>query len=78
METTTATKIEDSSNIEGNADNNGEDSNDHNVNNNKAMASRPPRRDHDDKKTTYNNQLKNGGLSVVEEVEAEAEERGER
>jgi hypothetical protein len=34
-------------------------------NGNEATTTRPPRRDHDDEKTTYNNQL-NGGPSAVE------------
>ena len=36
---------------------------------------RPLQQDHDNEKTTYNNQL-NGGLLAVEEVEVEAEVRG--
>jgi hypothetical protein len=76
METTTATKIEDNSDIKGNADDDGDNGNDHNGNNNKAMATIPPGQDHDEEKTAYNNQL-NGGQLTVEEVEAEAEERGD-
>ena len=43
METTTATKIDDNSDSEGNADNNGDDGDDHYGNNDKATTTRPMR-----------------------------------
>jgi hypothetical protein len=52
METTTATMINDDSHNEGNADDNGDNSDNHNGNDNKAMTTRPRQRDHDNETTT--------------------------
>ncbi len=62
METTTATRINDGSNNEGDADNNGDNGDDHNGNDGEATTTRPQQRDHDNETMTrYNNQL-NGGV----------------
>ncbi len=66
METMTATTIDDDSNNECNADDDGDNGADHNGNNDKATMTRPQQRDHDNKITMrYNNQL-NGGPLVVD------------